>query len=105
MANLTIVNCTACGYTALPPKYMCPKCRNDQLDSSEISGRGQVYSYTTIHVATEQFAGQVPYHLLLVQLENSLRLTARLLEGTPSIGSKVELARHEDEIYWFLPVS
>jgi uncharacterized OB-fold protein len=57
------------------------------------SGRGTVYSYTTVLSAPEGFAEQAPYCIALVELDEGPLVTAQLtdLDGEPEIGMRVEM--------------
>jgi uncharacterized OB-fold protein len=57
------------------------------------SGKGTVYSYTTVLSAPEGFAEQAPYHIALVELDEGPLVTAQLtdLGGEPEIGMRVEM--------------
>jgi uncharacterized OB-fold protein len=57
------------------------------------SGKGRVYSYTTVLSAPEGFAEQAPYRIALVELDEGPLVTAQLtdLDGEPEIGMRVEM--------------
>ena len=61
--------------------------------SYQLSGRGEIYSYTVIQDAPAGFEEQAPYYLAIVKLEEGPMLTAQLtdLDGPPEIGMKVEM--------------
>lgn len=104
---MTIVTCESCGgYKGIPPKYTCPKCY-ESLVEKQVSGLGTIYSLTTIHVAPGKFAELAPYPIILVELDEGLRVTARLEnenetgEVSPAIGQRVQLSRYDQLVYWF----
>ncbi|MBM7587160.1 putative OB-fold protein [Bacillus pakistanensis] len=99
--DITLLSCEKCQTAFVPPKYACPHCFNEELVQKTMSGKGTIYSYTTIYSAPEKFASQVPYHIILVDLEHGPRITARMVDGEPSIDQKVELESIEDSVYWF----
>jgi uncharacterized OB-fold protein len=54
-----------------------------------LSGRGTLTSFTTIRVPPTAFQGQEPYDIAVIDLEEGLRVTARLLvpeRGEAAIG-------------------
>lgn len=57
------------------------------------SGRGTVYSYTTILEAPEGHEEQAPYLVALVQLDEGVFITAQLtdVDGPVNIGDRVEM--------------
>ncbi|MEW9674063.1 Zn-ribbon domain-containing OB-fold protein [Ammoniphilus sp. 3BR4] len=99
--EITVLVCPECGYLAIPPKYGCSKCPSDQLVEKKLQGAGSIYSYTTIRVAGGKYASQLPYTVALVELDEGLRVTARLEGDQASIGQRVKLNRVEESIYWF----
>lgn len=57
------------------------------------SGRGTVYSFTSITEAPEGYEDQVPYVLALVQLNEGPMVTAQItdFDGEIAIGDRVEM--------------
>ena len=58
------------------------------------SGKGEVYSYSTVYDAPEGYEGQAPYTVALVKLEEGPLITAQLADvenGHVSIGQAVEM--------------
>lgn len=99
--ELTFVSCESCSIVSIPPQYVCPQCYSEQLAETKVSGRGKIYSYTTIYAAPEKFAQEAPYHVILVQLDAGLKVTARLVSGEPKIDQCVELRDIINNVYWF----
>lgn len=85
--------CPHCGVTIFPPRDVCPECAKPAKDSYTFSGKGEVFSYTTVLSAPEGFEEQAPYVLALIKLDEGPMLTAQLtdLEGEPHIGMRVEM--------------
>jgi len=100
---MDIVTCTQCQKRYIPPQYTCFKCGGTTFSPAEIKGRGSVDSFTTIWVAPEKFMDQVPYHVIVVTMEDGLRVTGRL--GGPAEGlvldAPVEFTEKNDIGYWF----
>ncbi|MGI9432493.1 MAG: Zn-ribbon domain-containing OB-fold protein [Myxococcota bacterium] len=93
--RLVVQRCTACEHTRLPPSPVCPECRSGQADWREVSGRGEVYTYTTVHrpIAAEQ---ELPFVIAVIALEDSggVRIISNLVGVAPNelaIGMPVEL--------------
>ena len=93
--RLLVQHCTQCSHMRLPPAPICPECRSDALDWQEVSGRGELYTYTIIHrpVAANQ---ELPFVVAVVELEGAqgVRLISNLVD-TPhadlEIGMPVEV--------------
>ncbi len=59
----------------------------------QFSGKGEVYSFTTIQDAPAGFEEQAPYVLAIIKLDEGPMLTAQLtdLDGSVEIGMRVEM--------------
>lgn len=97
--------CTNCDNILYESKYHCPTCYSDDLKMTEIDGRGKVYSYTKIHAAPKQFANQAPYYIILVDLDNGLKVTGRFNSELVQIGEAVVLDEIKDKAYYFKPTN
>ena len=81
-----------------PSSAQCPQGEVDQI---ELSGRGTVYSHTTLHAAAERFEKDLPFQMAIIKLEEGPRLTARI-EGAPvAIGDSVQVAREAGGVWFF----
>lgn len=86
-----------CGDCARPVFYLrtiCPDCGSENLSTERSSGLGRVYSFTTQHRAAHPFfAHDVPYTLVLVDMEEGFRLFANIVGCDPGevrVGLAVE---------------
>ncbi len=86
--------CDDCGKKIFPPRDVCPYCAEPAQTPFQFSGRGEVFSHTTIYnppVGYEQYA---PYTVALVKLEEGPLVTAQLTDvasNEVSIGQPVEM--------------
>ncbi|MGV8176445.1 MAG: Zn-ribbon domain-containing OB-fold protein [Candidatus Bilamarchaeaceae archaeon] len=92
--NLLGSVCETCKTNFFPPRSVCPKCRRKgKMGKTEFSGKGRVYSYTTIDVPPEGFEEQVPYAFAIIELDEGPRIAAQIVDadkGSIKIGAKVE---------------
>ena len=93
--RLVVQRCTACGHSCLPPSPVCPECRSDASSWQEVSGRGEVYTWTTVHrpIAAGQ---ELPFCIAVIALEDAggVRIISNLVGVEPDaieIGMAVEL--------------
>src|SRR5512136_5538 len=77
--------CDACGTKIFPPRDICPNCGAEVKTDIAFSGRGEVYSYTTIFEAPSGFDESAPYTVALIKLEEGPLVTAQLTD----LGSQV----------------
>lgn len=77
--ELRVQRCTACGALRYPPSRWCAECRSDAAEWVALSGRGRIWSWCVFHHA--YFKGiELPYAVVLVELEEGLRLYANLAD-------------------------
>jgi len=82
------------GHTIFPPRDICPDCGNEAKTPYQFSGKGEVYSYTTIYEAPAGYEGDVPYTIALVKLDEGPMVTTQLTDidpGEVKIGLPVEM--------------
>lgn len=87
-------SCSHCQAKIFPPRDICPECNHETKELYKFSGRGEVYSYTTVHDPPAGFEEGAPYTIALVRLEEGPLLTAQLTdlgENAVEIGMPVEM--------------
>jgi uncharacterized OB-fold protein len=97
--GLVFQRCEACGAFRHPPRVLCAECGSDQVSWTPSAGRGTIFSWTVTHQAPHPaFAGQVPYAVVVVELEEGPRVVASLRELAPAdleLGLPVEVVLEE----------
>ena len=99
---LRVQRCGACGGYVFITQPLCTHCQSDELDWVESTGRGTLYSFTTVHrPQSPEF--EVPYTVAIVELDEGFHMLSNLVEGEPEamqIGMRLELSfrRMSDEI-------
>jgi uncharacterized protein len=79
--RLVIRSCNACGHIHYYPRPFCPSCWSEDVAWIEASGRGTVYTYSTVHRNDlPPFHEQVPYVVAVVELEEGPRMMTRLID-------------------------
>ncbi len=101
MANVQVYECNQCEKQYVQKKWVCPNCQHTEFQSKEVTGAGKVYSFTKIHVTSQEFAHITPYTVALIELENGLRVTGRLSE-TIEINDDVTCVSNEENTYIFV---
>ncbi len=95
--QLAILRCRDCATFIHPPKPFCRTCQGTNLAPHAASGRGRVYTFTTTHyIYHPAYAGQTPYVVALVELEDdpSVRVISNIVGCPPdqvAIGMPVEV--------------
>jgi hypothetical protein len=86
--------CHGCGAKLFPPRDVCPDCSRPAQELYTFSGRGTIYSYSTVYNAPSGYEEFAPYTVALVELDEGPMLTAQLTDlgdREPEIGMPVEM--------------
>jgi uncharacterized OB-fold protein len=75
--------CKGCGYATFPPRADCPECLGGEFEFKEYSGKGKVFTFSTIHAAPTGFDDVAPYTIVVVDLDGGGRLMAWLGDTLP----------------------
>jgi uncharacterized protein len=93
--ELRIGTCNACGQLHHPPQPICRSCGKADMGFTVSTGRGVVYSHVTHHYP--KLPGvETPHTVLLVELEEGVRLVSEWAKGkqpeTTYVGQQVQVA-------------
>ena len=86
--------CPHCDSKIFPPRDICPDCGQEAKELYSFSGRGEVYSFTTVYDAPAGYEENAPYTVALINLNEGPMVTAQLtdLENRKvEIGTPVEM--------------
>lgn len=86
--------CPHCQAKIFPPRDICPNCSGEAKTPYTFSGKGEVFSYTTLYEPPEGYQGNAPYTVALVKLTEGPMITAQLTDvdnNKVSIGMPVEM--------------
>jgi uncharacterized OB-fold protein len=72
--------CPHCEAKIFPPRDICPSCGQEAKTLYAFSGKGEVYSYTTIYEAPAGYDENAPYTVALVKLNEGPLVTAQLTD-------------------------
>ncbi|MBA2326052.1 MAG: Zn-ribbon domain-containing OB-fold protein [Actinobacteria bacterium] len=102
--ELRFQRCGTCGAWRHPPRHLCPACGDEGWSWDPSSGRGTLFSWTVTHQALHPgFADALPYAVLVVELEEGVRVVAGLRGIEPGdlrlgLPVEVEIERVSDTI-------
>lgn len=89
------LKCKHCGSYTVPPKICCAECGSTEVEVVQLSGKGEIKTYTVIRVAPEGF--NAPYIVALAEMEEGPWLMGNMEGLEPDgfiekiIGSKVKI--------------
>ena len=90
--ELRIQKCDGCGALRHPPAPLCDRCGSSDQGYVVASGRGSVYSHVTHHYPPLPGVAR-PHVVLLVELEEGVRVVSELSETGPvHVGMPVQVA-------------
>lgn len=79
--RLLIQRCAACERFQFYPRAHCVHCHAPEPASFEATGRGRLHSFTVVrYTPNEEFAADCPYVFALVELEEGVRMTSRVVD-------------------------
>ena len=91
--ELKLPRCEDCGKFHFYPRSACPHCRSQRLTWAQVSGKGEVYSFTVVYRAPSKgFEADVPYVVAVIALDEGPHLMSRLIDVQPDsvrIGQRV----------------
>ena len=75
--KVMLQRCADCQQWVFYPRSHCSACLSDQLQWQEVSGHGEIYSFTIARRPTApQFAGMEPQYIAVVELDEGVRLNS-----------------------------
>ena len=84
------LKCRSCGAITVPPKMACRQCAGFYMDVVEVEGSGKIRTFTTVFVGAEGREGEVPYVIVMVELDEGPWIMGNL-EGIDPRTASMEL--------------
>jgi uncharacterized protein len=100
--ELLLPRCQSCGHVFYYPRIGCPSCGSRDLGWHRSRGRGRIFTHSRVRVSFygDSWKSQLPYTVVLVDLEEGPRMLSRLVgadAGDAASGDRVEVAFIEIE--------
>ncbi len=83
-ARLLGARCADCARYHFPRAEVCPYCSCDSCSAADLGPRGRLWLYTAVLRPPPGYRGVVPFGFGVVDLEEGVRIVARLTEGDPA---------------------
>ena len=71
--------CEHCDAKVFPPRDICPTCGEEAKTLYTFSGKGEVYSYTTVFEAPAGFEETAPYTVAMIKLAQVIKPSSSIL--------------------------
>ena len=79
--RLMIQACSDCGTLRYPFSTLCAHCHSTKAEWRQVSGKGTVWSWCVFHrVYFKGFENEMPYSVVLVELDEGVRLYSNLTD-------------------------
>ena len=91
------LKCKECGTITVPPMMVCRQCASPDMEIIELKGRGKIQTFTPVFVAAEGREDEVPYIIVLVELDEGPWIMGNLTGVDPNeatmelIGKRVKM--------------
>jgi len=83
--RIHLQRCAECGTWRHPPRFRCAACASFDWVWEPTSGRGRVFTWTVTHRPIDPaFANELPYAVLVVELDEGPRVVGNLLGIEPA---------------------
>ena len=88
--------CQSCGALHLPPRPLCPACYSEEMEWEQVSGKGKLVAFTSIHIAPTAmieagYGRDNPYCTGIVQLDRGPAISAQILDVEPARPEEIEI--------------
>lgn len=81
------LKCKECGALTVPPKMACRQCTSQEMEVVEVKGSGRIRTFTTVFVGAEGRESEIPYILVMVELDEGPWLMGNLESIDPKAAS------------------
>lgn len=88
------LKCNSCGTVTCPPKMVCQACAGYDQETVELSGKGEIKTFTTTFVAPLGREDEVPYTIVMVALEEGPWISGNLNGLDPAKVDMDIIGRH-----------
>lgn len=94
--NIIGNKCLNCDKIYFPKRIVCPECQREsigKMSDLQLSGKGEILTYSIVHQGTKAFDLQTPYIIAIIQTEEGVKLTAQIVDcdlDKIKVGMKVE---------------
>jgi hypothetical protein len=86
--------CLDCKAAIFYPRSVCPICLSSRLAWQTARGLATVYAVTVVHRPPHPSAGDAPYTVALVDVDEGFRMLTRIVDANPDdvrVGQRVRL--------------
>jgi uncharacterized OB-fold protein len=83
--RLLIQRCASCGHAQFYPRGHCTKCFSFDMEWHTATGTGRLHTWSEVMWTGEaEFASDCPYVLAIVELDEGVLVTSRIVDSDPA---------------------
>jgi hypothetical protein len=82
--KLMLPRCPSCSFVIWYPRQFCPECGHNSVEWFEASGRGSIYSFTTVRRGEGAYREIPLYVLAFVELQEGPRVLTNIIDCDPA---------------------
>ncbi|USK68706.1 Zn-ribbon domain-containing OB-fold protein [Peribacillus asahii] len=80
--GLIVSKCSTCGELVFPTQDYCPECCTETMETTTLTSKGKLKSFTEITAPPPGFKGTVPYTVGIVEFPEGIRIIGLTTENT-----------------------
>ena len=78
--RLEAARCKTCGKVFFPPRLICDKCKGREFERFNMKRSGKVVTHTVIRTPSDEFSGEAPFAVAIIQMDDGARLTTQIAD-------------------------
>ena len=78
--RLEAARCKKCGKVHFPPRLVCAKCNAREFELFNMQRTGKVVTHTIIRTPSDEFSGEAPFAVGIVDMDGGGRLTTQIVD-------------------------
>ena len=78
--RLEAARCKKCDKVFFPPRLVCNKCNGREFERFNMKGTGKVVTHTVIRTPSDEFSGEAPFVVGIIQMDEGVRLTTQVAD-------------------------
>ncbi|MFH1419734.1 MAG: Zn-ribbon domain-containing OB-fold protein [Planctomycetota bacterium] len=79
--RLEAARCKKCGKVHYPPRLICSKCHGREFERFNMKLTGKVVTHTVIRTPSDEFSGEAPFAVGVVEMDDGARLTTQIVDA------------------------
>lgn len=78
--RMEAARCKECGKVSFPPRLICANCKHREFETFRMRLTGKVVTHTVIRTPSDEFTGQAPFAVGIIEMDDGVRLTSQIVE-------------------------